>query len=506
MGVMHFQVHPPDLLKERPEVERAYISGADGRVFPTRVEVAGNIVSLRRPHSESGRVNIAWPVPGFGRPVVTTSSLPERDEPYLLPLELARGKLSQVRDQAGAWEIAGMHIPDEFYPLSRAAHRLFGKAAAIQHVPDQASALAVEALAKAMQAGDLLSRAYTRQRLSVRRRRPQQSPALLGCCLGELLPQGELESSFCDTFGAAVVPIRWRNVEPTEGKYHWELYDRQVQWCQDRRLLIHAGPLLDFSPDGMPDWLRKWERDFFNLLSFISDFVETAISRYVGRIRHWEIAARMNTGGALSLNEECRLGLAARVWDVARQVDDETQLHLRIAQPWGDYQARGEHRLSPFQFVDALLRSGVGLDALNLEVAIGFQRQGSASRDLLDFSRMIDQWSCLGLPLYVLLAFPSDSGPDDRAACQLAADGPPWKSGWTPAAQAEWIETYLPLLMAKQSVVGVHWTHFSDACPHDFAHAGLIDAAGRPKLALDVLARCSRACNCSLGDSSVISL
>ena len=60
----------------------------------------------------------------------------------------------------------------------------------------------------------------------------------------------------------------------------------------------------------------------------------------------------------------------ARALDVVRQVDDEIQVLVQIDQPWGEYQSRGLHRLSPFQFVDALLRSGIGLSAVNLEVAV----------------------------------------------------------------------------------------------------------------------------------------
>jgi hypothetical protein len=35
--------------------------------------------------------------------------------------------------------------------------------------------------------------------------------------------------------------------------------------------------------------------------------------------------------------------------------------------------------------------------------------------------------------------------------------------------------------MAKQSVVGIYWSHLTDASRHVFPNAGLIDAAGNAK-------------------------
>jgi len=481
MGVMRFLIDPPEGPESLPEVFRAYISAIDGRVFPTRIEVDGAMMTCRRTAPDSGRLHVAWPVPEFGRPVLCTASLTEREEPYLLSLELARGKISQVRDQLGAWEVAGMAIPDELRPVHHEAHRLFAKAAASQDQPKTAGALAQQALELACRAAEILTQSYTSQRLSARRRRSAHFPTLLGCSLDRTVPDADQSELFRSAFTAASVPIEWRVIEKTEGEYNWETYDAQVQWCQNEKLVMLGGPLLDLSPRGLPEWLWQWERDVLNLQSFVCDFVETAICRYAGRIRHWEVSSRVNTGGVLALSEENRLLLVARSLEVARQVDDEIQLVIRVDQPWGDYQARGQHRLSPLHFVDALLRSGIGLSGVNLEIGVGYKPRGSASRDVLEISRLIDIWSGLNIPLYVTLAFPSASGPDSQAESDLEVDSPGWKEGWNESSQADWIDLHVPLLMAKQSVVGIFWSHFSDAGPHHFPHAGLLRDDGTPK-------------------------
>ena len=492
MGVMKFQVHPESLMAGWPEAQNAYITGFDGRVFPSRVEIDGNTIACRRSASDSGKFNVAWPVPGYGRPVITTSSLREQETPYLLAVELARGKICQVRNQVAAWDQLGMQIPDAFHPAHHEAHSLFAKSVGLKSDPGAASELATQAIAKACEAADTLTKSYTDQRLAIRVRKSGQLPVSLGCNLAHAQPDASWDTLLPGTFNAAAIPIEWRFIEREEGNYDWSWLDAQVVWCHQHKLVMRGGPLLDLSPRGLPKWLDQWGHDFFNLQSFLCDFVETAVSRYLGKIRLWEVSSRVNTGGALNLTEENSLTLVARTLEVARRVDEESQFLIRIEQPWGTYQSRGQHRLAPVQFVDALLRCGVGLAGVNLEIAVGYNERGSASRDTLDFSRLLDVWSSLEVPLHVTLAFPSSNQPDPQADSNIGIEANGWKSVVGEKAQAEWIDTFLPLLIAKQSVTGIYWSHLTDAAPHDFPNAGLIDATGRPKVAMNSLAEHSK--------------
>ena len=280
-----------------------------------------------------------------------------------------------------------------------------------------------------------------------------------------------------------------RDIEPQQGEYAWETCDAQVEWCAAHRLVPVGDPLLDFSVGGLPEWLWPWAQNYPALQSFVCDFVETVVGRYFGRVRLWEIVARSNTGGALLLSEEHRLALTARAVEVARQVDDDLRLTLRVDQPWGAYQAAGLHRLSPLQFVDALVRSGVGLTGVTLELAVGYALGSSAVRDRFEISRLIDLWSTLGLELTVSLAFPSQHRRDPLAAETLSVAEPQWRQTWSDAAQAEWAGELTQLLMSKSAVTGIEWMHFSDGVPHRFPHAGLLRPDGSAKPALERLTR-----------------
>jgi hypothetical protein len=489
MGVMRFRIPSGAGDASAPEYERACLGGIDGRVFAMQVSVEDDLLVCRRESSESARLHIPWPMPGYGRPVLSTASLRERDAPYHLSVELARGRLGSLRDQVASWQIAGMVVPDEAAAALADAHSAFAEAACAQEDADRAAAAASVSLSSSCRAADALVSAYVRQRLTARRRRSSHLPVLLSCPLGLLRPGGAWEKLFVTAFTATSVAMEWRNVELRQGDYEWTLPDEQASFAERNRLVIAAGPLLDFSPGGLPEWLWQWSHDYYGLQCFVSDYVETAVSRYAGRIRLWEIAARANTGGAISLDEEHRLALTARAVEVARQIDDELQLSLRVDQPWGEYQAEGRHRLSPLQFVDALVRSGVGLASITLEIAVGARPGGSDYRDRFEISRLLDLWSALGLPLTVCLAFPSQGRRDPAAAEGIEVAPPQSPAPWGEPAQAEWLAGVMPVLMAKAAVVGIEWTHFSDALPHRFPHAGLVSADGAAKPALERLTR-----------------
>ena len=98
----------------------------------------------------------------------------------------------------------------------------------------------------------------------------------------------------------------------------------------------------------------------------------------------------------------------------------------------------------------------------------------------------------MGIALHVTLAFPSSTAADPAAKSDLEVGDAHWKNDWSESAQAEWIDLYLPLLMAKESIVGIYWTHFSDRTGHYFPNAGLLRADESPKPALETIVKYRR--------------
>ena len=62
---------------------------------------------------------------GYGETILSTASLMERDQAYLLEVELARGTLNRIRNQVANWEQVGMIIPEPIRHATHWGHRNF---------------------------------------------------------------------------------------------------------------------------------------------------------------------------------------------------------------------------------------------------------------------------------------------------------------------------------------------------------------------------------------------
>jgi hypothetical protein len=484
MGVMKFLLPTGLDGAAAEELSRASVSGGqDNMPYPAEVVVEPGQMTVVRSVDESGSLVSPWEVNGSGRVMASSATLMERPQPYHLLTELARGKLNQVRGQAADWVMGGLEMTDALAGQIRQATQAFVRA--VVHAASGEDA-ARTALAAGFHAADVLAQTYMDQVYALRHQRQPQMDTMLGCRLGAAVPQGALADELAESFNAVCLPFAWDTIEATEGDYRWEAADAQVEWALARGLKIIGGPLVDFFGAHLPDWLGRRQRDLSSLCGCLCDFVETVVSRYRGKVRSWQISAASNSSQVLAIGDEELLWLTLRLAEAARQIDPHLEIILGVAQPWGEYLTTQERTHSPFVFADTLVRSGLKLAGLDLEVVMSATPRGSYCRDPLELSRLLDLYALLGVPLQVTLGYPSASGPDTLADAELQIAGGYWRGGFSPETQADWATTFAGLALCKPSVRGALWAHASDAEPHLFPHCGVIDAGGNVK---PVLAR-----------------
>jgi hypothetical protein len=491
MGVMRFLVHPPSRITE-DVASRIYMTGLDRVPWPARIQLNSEGFTLERAVNDSGNIHVPWNVPGHGLTTVTTGSLMERERPYHLEVELARGKVNQVRSQLAEWQSIGLLPTDVVADKLREAIEQFAHAATSQHDPPAAAQRAQQAIESSMQAALLLGTSFTEQALAARFRQASRLTTHLGANLPPVSLDETTSKLVRASFNAGVVNMGWRELEASQGHTDYSVTDAQVQWCQSQGMAVYGGPLVRLDNQGMPDWLYLWEGDFENILSFLGEHVENTVARYRGKVHAWLCASRVNIGNVLGLRDVDKQRLAVRAIEVMRKTDPRTPAVLVFDQPWAEYM-RLEDVEPPLYFADLLARAGIGLSGIGLEVNLGYYPGGSYPHDILDFSGLIDRWSLLGLPLYVLLTVPSSDQPDALArnpAKALAAAAP---GGCTQATQNLWVNRFVPMLLAKPIVQAVLWNQLLDSQPHEYAHGGLFDAAGSPKAALASIAAQRRA-------------
>jgi hypothetical protein len=497
MGTMTFQLPSGLSAEARRELQRTCMAGGpDNMPWPTELHFNADRLTVHRPVEESGYLVAPWAIHGLGLLMGTSATLIERPRPYHLLTELARGKVNQVRGQAADWRSGGLHLDADLEGRLHQAGVAFGKA--ITGPAEDQDANAQAALDHAYDAAGHLVAAYAQQVFQIRHQRQARLDSTLACRLGGAVPAEPLADSIKAAFNTVAVPLSWGNIESEQGTYRWDDADAQVKWAEQHGLAVSAGPLVDFSSAQLPAWLWLWERDLPSLAAFMCRFVETAVRHFRGRVRRWQVTATSNCANCLSLTEDNLLQLTWRLAEAARQAVPEVELVLGIAQPWGEYMAQAERTHSPFIFADTLIRSGLNLAALDLEVVMGVEPRGSYCRDLLELSRLLDLYALLGVPLRVTLGYPSSGQADLEADPEVRVGGGAWTPGrhdpppssaaardaFSGAAQSDWAACFAALALCKPYVQGVQWAHLGDAEPHQFPHCGLVERSGAVKPAL----------------------
>jgi hypothetical protein len=481
MGVFKFQLTPPDLASRHPELRKAYVTGLDRTPSRVGIEFRQGLMLCHRDTNESGRLFIPWPVEGFGTPYLGTATLAERPVAYPLGVELARGRLNELRNQLAEWKQMGLRVPADLDRMMGEAHRGFVKAATAGENPEEAAAAAQASLAAAAAAANFMSETYTAQVLQTRLAGAAKLPTLLGCMLEgdpKLVPWTREWSA---AFNAAHACVPWRTLAPAEGQYSWEALDAQVTWCRRQKIPLQAGPLLDFRPRALPDWIWLWEGDFDTLLGLVVDFVRQAVTRYRGKVPLWHVIHRAACNEFLGLSEEEQIRIAARAIQVARQADPGAQFTIGVDRPWAEWMGNTSFQLGPLHLADYLVRGDLGLAGVALEIAPGYSAPGSHIRDLFDFSRLLDLYALLNLPLHIWFAFPSSNRPDPQADPTVRVETDQWPAPPDEMTQAAWAAKWIALAVAKPFVRSVTWLQPSDATAHLYPHAGLFRPDGAPK-------------------------
>ncbi len=528
MGVLRFWIPQQLPIELRSGINQSFRAGDyDHSPLPTRIEVQEDQLLLYWQRDESSLTHIPWKIPGVGQILNRTATLIESPSNYRLTIEMTRGKLNQVRNQLADWESNGLIVWQQIRDILHQATHYLGQGIlespspspspeivardasasnsleesapekldkeSIRRQGDKADQLALEGLRLVHAAADELVESYVKQVFELRHKEQARIPSVIGCRLHET-PQGNLESAYLRSFNSVCVPMIWSQIEPKETTYQWAAIDSVLNWAEKNHLDISAGPLIDLSPFGLPDWLHPWRHDGLTVASFMCDFVETIVSRYRQRISRWHLCRGLNLGLGLNLGEDERIRLTGRLIEAAWSIDPDLNLVIGISQPWGEYLVNEEHTYSPFVYADTLIRAGIDLAALELEFTMGIASRGSYCRDTLESSQLIDTFGLLGLPIQISMAMPSSNNRDDLAApgATIGSFGY-FRDGFNWAAQASWIRSMAAMALSKDHVTGVIWEHFADSYPHQFPNCGLVDAQGQILPGLDELSELRRA-------------
>ncbi len=543
-------------------LRHAYLVGGDDMVLAGEVSLEQGLLRCERRQEGACGLGIQFPVlspdgkVGGGQSLLTlrTCLLPQRTQPYLLSLELARHRLMLMLNKLEEWAFFDLAADDPMM-VKVEETRLAFTAALLLHRTLQPSAsgakggadgrgaggggawfsreadrAARRALDLAVDASEDLARKQAHlqhaRRLSGEMARAaamtpppnaitdHEARASRAAALGTpgvLLPEmprlgiavspgactPELQTVVQGSCDFLQMPMRWVDMEPTEGKYAFAKTDKWLEWAVTKaKLPVVAGPIVELRPGVIPDFLYIWEHDYETLKEVVFEHCKTLVTRYRKTVGTWIVASGLPCGGAFKLTYEQVIDLTRTCVLLVRKLQPSAKVVVEIAQPWGEYNAgpaqgsgQGWKAIPPTLYAELLNQLGLNIDALGLRLQMGQNFAGRSTRDPMSVSALLDRYANLDRPVMVS-ALGAPSQPPPPASAKGDATTPPpdpgcWRGTWSPEHQARWLSDVATIAAGKPFVQSICWQELCDLDPGgEMPGGGLLSAGGAPKPAL----------------------
>ncbi len=284
-------------------------------------------------------------------------------------------------------------------------------------------------------------------------------------------------------------PMRWVEMEPAEGEYAFARTDRWIEWAvRTARLPVVAGPVIDFRPHAVPEWLYIWENDYETLRELVYEHMKAVVTRYRRTVTRWTVCSGLHANRNFSFTFEQMIDLTRICVLVTRKLHPKARIQVEIVEPWGEHHSADRRSLPPTLYAEMLAQAGIQFDTLALRVQMGVPAPGLAARDLMAFSAMLDQYAALDRPI-ALTGVGCPSAPVTPDEDNPGLSGGWWRRDWSDRAQADWASAYLAVALAKPFVQSVCWQDLADPpAGAEMPGGGLATPAGAPRPAFDRLA------------------
>ena len=477
-----FAVYTNGKKEKRADLAGAYLVGTDDVALRAEITFKDGVIECqKRPAGPAGLV-LPWRVADVGKVLVETARLPERDKPYVLQVELARGRLMRIAQKVEDWGLGDYEGARSLLEQVGEARDLLIKALQADSQAE-AAGFGEQSLAAAVMVSESLTRFHAQEFLARRRQTGGFSRRVMGCSISLEKPTEVAQKRLIEAFDFVTLPTVWRDIEPSEQTFNWKPLDAWVEVLTKQRIPIKGSPLLSFTESNVPDWLYIWEHDFDTIRDLAFEHVQRVVNRYGQYIQTWDVISGIHATTCFSFNFEQLMELTRMAAALTKQVAPRSVAIIDPVAPWGEYYARNQRTIPPLLYADMAVQSGVNFDAFGLRFYFGGGADGLHIRDMFQISSLIDSFAKLGKPVHITgVQVPSGSNiePD-------TSEGGTWRAGWNEQVQADWLGEFLELALSKPFVETVSWRGLVDRKSHEMPHGGLLSSGLAPKAAYNRL-------------------
>jgi len=456
----------------------AYLFGGDG-IGIRRAQIAfkNGFVECVKSNLETAGLALLWPVEGFGKVLLPTTCLPEREQPYNLNVEIARAKLMQIVNKREDWLF--LNNIEVLADLLKEAQDLFIQAIQNISMPSKAAKLADESLKKAIVSSEKLAIKQAESLFNTRTTNHGLGRGCFGCSIDPLeIDNPVYVEKLLELFGSATIPINWAQIEPRKGDFDFSKIDVCVETLSKKKLTLSAGPLLFFSKESLPKWLLRSGAGFEKIRETAYHFISEVVTRYSGAIRAWYAISGLNAFNHFGFGFEQILEMTRAANMAVKQASDRALKIIEVSNPWGEYYMTTPNSIPPLVYMDMVVQSGIHFDAFGLQVRFGKNQTGLHVRDMMQISAILDYYGPIAKPLYMTnVEVPSQDG-DGLHDGQVAGI---WHEQWNESLQGQWIEQFYKIALSKQFVNSVTYSNIIDTADSTIGHSGLLTDELEPK-------------------------
>lgn len=483
---MRFKVFKNGKVVDKFTLCGAYLFGTDGiAIRRAQATFKNGVIECEKPNVETAGLALLWPIDGFGRVLLPTTCLPEREQPYNLNVEIARAKLMQIINKREDWsffdELKGLA------DLSKEAQDLFIQA--IQKISDAplASQLADKSLEKAIVFSEKLAMKQAETLFDARCESHGFSRGCLGCQVDtRQITNPKYIEMLLKLFGSALIPVNWAKMEHHKGTYDFSTIDTCIKALSKKKLALCAGPLLNFSKEYLPKWLLRSGAGFEKIREAAYQFVSNIVTRYSGNIRAWRVVSGLNAFNHFGFSFEQVLEMTRAANMAVKNASDRALKIIEVSNPWGEYYATTTNTIPPLVYMDMVVQSGINFDAFGLQMQFGKNQAGMHIRDMMQISAALDYFAPIAKPLYITEAeVPSQNGTGLHSGKVAGI----WHEEWDQSRQQQWIEQFYKTALSKPFVDAVAYSNLTDVDGSAIANSGLMTAQLEPKKSFLTLKR-----------------
>lgn len=410
-----------------------------------------------------------------GTLMLQTCLLPDRDEPYILSVELARHRIKMFIAKSEEWQMFDLSAEHPAMRMWEDARKLLTDALTSDD-PLKADRFARKSLNHAIEATERLAMAHAEILLHRRFAQKAASSSTLGVRIWPARESQALKDLVAKDFDLLVVPLVWKELEVEEGRYQWDAVDRWMEWAKTQGKPIVAGPLLDFSKRALPQWMYVWQHDYDTCRDMAYDHIERVVERYKHLVGMWNIGCGLNINDNFVFTPDQMIDMTRMTALLLRQARKGARAMIELAQPFGEHSAINKDSMFPLTFMERIVQEGIRLDAVGLQLLFGQSTGGKATRDLMQISSLLDRFFLLEIPVLIsALGVPSRT---------IDPRGGFWQEPWSPELQSKWISRAFAICMSKPFVESLFWTDLFDHPMAELAGGGLISDTGKAKPAL----------------------